>query len=69
MVIELSIIAGNDFTAHHLKERGVTMASKIGIENHRNLFSFAEWVRQYRRVENNPVFKAEMVNLCLCVNV
>lgn len=60
MVIELSIIAGNDFTAHHLKDRGVTMASKLGIENHRNLFNFAAWIREYRRVENNPVFRAEM---------
>ncbi|KAL8584107.1 hypothetical protein ACOMHN_011722 [Nucella lapillus] len=60
MVIELSIIAGNDFTAPHLKNRGVTIASKLGIENHRNLFSFAQWVRQYRRVENCSVFRQEM---------
>ncbi|XP_076451620.1 uncharacterized protein LOC143287487 [Babylonia areolata] len=60
MVIELSIIAGNDFTAPHLKNRGVTIASKLGIENHRNLFNFANWVRQYRRVENCELFRQEM---------
>ena len=61
MVIELSIIAGNDFTAHHLKQKGVTVASKLGIENHRNLFSFATWVREHKRVENCQLFQEEMV--------
>ena len=63
MVIELSIIAGNDFTAPHLKNRGVTIASKLGIENHRNLFNFAAWIREYRRVENCELFKQEMVSV------
>ncbi|KAK7094195.1 uncharacterized protein [Littorina saxatilis] len=60
MVVELSIIAGNDFTAHHLKQKGVTIASKLGIENYRNLFSFAAWVKEYKRVENCTLFKQEM---------
>ncbi|KAK7486149.1 hypothetical protein BaRGS_00022615 [Batillaria attramentaria] len=56
MIVELGIIAGNDFTSHCL--RG--LAGRAGVRNTRSLMSSAEWIRQYKRVDNCDVVRQEM---------
>lgn len=56
MLIELGIIAGNDFTSQFLE--GV--AEKVGVQNSHCLLSCAEWIRQHTRVNNSATFRKEM---------
>lgn len=57
-MIELSILAGNDFTKPHMP-RG--LAHKVGVRNTQDCGSYAEWVQRFGKVENNEVFFKEMV--------
>lgn len=56
MLIELGIIAGNDFTSHCM--RG--LASRAGVRDTRSLLSYAEWIRNFQRVDNCDLVKEEL---------
>ena len=56
-LVELSIIAGNDFTAPYLRGR---LRGRFGLTGKR-VVDAARWVNEYRRVENHPAIKQEMV--------
>lgn len=60
MLVELSIVAGNDFTGPHMPHG---FADRLQVANYRSILSYADWVRQHVQVENNQVFKQEMVNV------
>ena len=54
-LIEMSIVAGNDFTGPVLRN------IHIDIQGRNCITSFAEWTKKYRNVENHPTLKMEMV--------
>ena len=63
MLIELSIVAGNDFTKQFVRpERNCTnfLGMRFPI-----LLKCVDWVLKYKRVENCPIFSAEMVGIML----
>ena len=58
-LVELSIVAGNDFTGPHVNGR---LRGKFGLRS--NQFEdVASWVRTYQNVENHPILGEEMVSL------
>ena len=57
--MELSIIAGNDFTApfsQQLKER-------LGLRDRSHVTQIADWVREHGRLENHPGASELMVGV------
>ena len=56
--MELSIIAGNDFTGPHLPPH---LLSKIGIKKRPSVNDYAAWVKKHGHVENVPELMKEMV--------
>lgn len=57
LMVELSIIAGNDFTSQYVStglNRQIDVRGRIGVE------TFAEWVNRYRGIENHPMLNREM---------
>lgn len=65
-MVELSIIAGNDFTSQYVStglNRQIDVRGRIGVE------TFAEWVNRYRGIENHPMLNREMVKLSLAFSV
>ena len=59
--MELSIIAGNDFTGQFSQQ----LKTKLGLPERSRLAQIANWVREYKLVENHPTASQMMVRVVL----
>ena len=57
MLIELAILAGNDFTTQFVR----SLKSKLNLQGG-YIKDVADWVGQHRKVENHQIVAREMVN-------
>lgn len=66
LMVELSIIGGNDFTSQYVStglNRQIDIRGRFGVE------TLAEWVNRYKGIENHPMLYNEMVKLSLAYSV
>ncbi|KAL5005840.1 hypothetical protein ScPMuIL_016998 [Solemya velum] len=56
MMIDFSIVAGNDFTAPHMRD----LHPQLDIQGRIDVESIAGWIRHYGKLENNPRLAEEM---------
>ena len=61
LLIELSILGGNDFTSHHMRP----LRGKVGLGNKPHIAGLADWVRTHGRVDNHAVLAMEIVSTTL----
>ena len=60
MLIEFSIIAGNDYTKQHTRH----LRNLIGLDARRtDIKQTIAWVKKHRRVENNQFLSNKLVNI------
>ena len=59
--MELSIIAGNDFT----KQFSQQLKTKLGLPERSWVAEIADWVREHKLVENHPAAAQMMVRVVL----
>nr|XP_022344001.1 uncharacterized protein LOC111137058 [Crassostrea virginica] len=57
LLVELSIIAGNDFTSQFVTNG---LNGQIDIRGRKSIETFAEWVNHYKSIENHPLLFTEM---------
>ena len=58
MLVELSVVAGNDFTGQFMRDG---LLEQLDIRGRRGVENIAGWLRHYKCVENHPLLAAEMV--------
>ena len=63
-LIELSIVAGNDFTGPFMHD----LYQQLDVRGNRSIGNIAGWTRHYKNIQNHPVLGNEMVsgltNMC-----
>lgn len=60
MLIELSIVAGNDFTSHYMKGNFNFLYS-LDIDGQKNrLENIVSWLQHYKKIENHPFLSDKM---------
>ncbi|XP_064642315.1 uncharacterized protein LOC135496760 [Lineus longissimus] len=57
LLIELSIICGNDFTGPVIRSRHIK--ENLDVKDHKDMKEIAGWVRHYQMVDNHPMIKQE----------
>ena len=62
LLVELSIVAGNDFTGHFMRNG---LQKQLDIRGQPNVQNIAGWLWHYKSADNHPVLRSEMVRkLC-----
>jgi hypothetical protein len=62
LLVELSIVAGNDFTGHFMWNG---LQKQLDIRGHPHVQNIAGWLWHYKSADNHPVLRNEMVRkLC-----
>ncbi|KAK3087147.1 hypothetical protein FSP39_002294 [Pinctada imbricata] len=57
LLVELSIVGGNDFTGEIMRDG---LRDKLDIRGKKGIENIAGWLRHYKNVENHPVLMEEM---------
>ncbi|XP_013382983.1 uncharacterized protein LOC106153553 [Lingula anatina] len=56
LLVDLSIVNGNDFTAHYMK----SLYNLLDVRGAKKVENFAGWMRHYKGIENHPILAREL---------